>query len=221
MVNNDITLKQETTVELIMWCMLFAFCHHSCYILLCLFYFGCYHQFINMHNFCDNITVVIQHTVAYGSLCTLLLSIFMCVCVSVCFCLSLPPSLFITSLWVVCTPCPEKKRRHGIFQSRHIDVIIMQCRASIDGTFYNISVTWIVRTIRAKIIKSYLNLSSCGQNTVGPFYPDTVYIIIGYQLWWTFLSGSLPFSCYFNLLLLFVYFWPIKYLLWSDLIYKQ
>ena len=89
MVNNDITLKQETTVELIMWCMLFAFCHHSCYILLCLFYFGCYHQFINMHNFCDNITVVIQHTVAYGSLCSLLLSIFMCVCVSVFVYLSL------------------------------------------------------------------------------------------------------------------------------------
>ena len=121
MVNNDITLKQETTVELIMWCMLFAFCHHSCYILLCLFYFGCYHQFINMHNFCDNITVVIQHTVAYGSLCTLLLSIFMCVC----FCLSLPPSLFITSLWVVCTPCPEKKDATAFFN--HVTLTSSLC----------------------------------------------------------------------------------------------
>jgi len=30
------------------------------------------------------------------------------------------------------------------------------------------------------------------------FY-NCMYIIIGYQLWWTFLSGSLPFSCYFSL----------------------
>ena len=41
-----------------------------------------------------------------------------------------------------------------------------------------------------------------------------MYIIIGCQLWWTFLSGSLPLLYYFKLLLLCIYFWQIKYLIW-------
>jgi len=40
------------------------------------------------------------------------------------------------------------------------------------------------------------------------------YIVIGYELWKTFLSRSLPFFINFNLLLLFVYCWQIKYLIW-------
>ena len=41
-----------------------------------------------------------------------------------------------------------------------------------------------------------------------------IYIIIGYQFWRTFLSGSL-FFIYFDLFLLFIFCWQIKYLIWS------
>jgi len=44
---------------------------------------------------------------------------------------------------------------------------------------------------------------------------NCMYIILGCQLWWTFLSGSLPLLYYFKLLLLCIYFWQIKYLIWS------
>ena len=45
-----------------------------------------------------------------------------------------------------------------------------------------------------------------------------VYIIIGYhQLWWTFLCGSLVFFLFCQcILLLLIYFWRLKYLIWSD-----
>jgi len=63
------------------------------------------------------------------------------------------------------------------------------------------------------ITKSCLNLS-----TLRPKYCRFLFSGhgVGCQLWWTFLSGSLPLLYYFKLLLLCIYFWQIKYLIWSD-----
>jgi len=67
---------------------------------------------------------------------------------------------------------PNSVFENSIFQWRHNYIIITYCRAGIDGTFYNYSVTRTVRMICAKNCQSCLNLSKLRPKYYRSFFLD-------------------------------------------------